>query len=83
MRAGDPMSSFTQLLSESELKNHVLKSLIVKILSRSHGRVGVSKAKMSLKMGLEERITTSFGRIARGRSSVCTQSLPAGLRVKK
>jgi len=77
------MSSFTQLLSESELKNHVLKSLIVKILSRSHGRVGVSKAKMSLKMGLEERITTSFGRIARGRSLVRTQSLSAGLRGKK
>ena len=38
---------------------------------------------MSLKMVLEVRITTSFGRIARGRSSVRTQSLPAGLRVKK
>ena len=77
------MSSFTYLLSESELKNHVLKSLIVKILSRSHGRAGVPQAKIGLKVGLEERITTSFERIARGRSLVCTQSLPAGLRGEK
>ena len=35
------------------------------------------------KMGLEERITTSFERIARGRSLVCTQSLSAGLRGEK
>ena len=39
----------------------------------------VSRAKIPLKRSLEVQITTSFGRITRGRSRICTQSLRAAL----